>query len=156
MRDVMHLGPAGWSRLTVFWSAGMIGASLLLMARGGYRGKGRLFIGAGVLYGVAVVVYALSRSIPLTGLAMFAGGLAFQLQQTVGTAILQNVVPRQLLGRVTALLVLAQGLAQTSGLAFGLLGQVMSLELLFPIVGGVMLASALAIAALQRPLRALE
>lgn len=156
MRDVMDLGPAGWSRLTVFWSAGMIGASLLLMMRGGYRGKGRLFIGAGVLYGVAVVVYAFSRSIPLTGAAMFFGGLAFQLQQTVGTAILQNVVPRSLLGRVTALLFLAQGLAQTSGLAFGLLGQVMSLELLFPIVGGAMLASAVAIAVLQRPLRALD
>ena len=65
-------------------------------------------IGAGVLYGVAVVVYAFSRSIPLTGAAMFFGGLAFQLQQTVGTAILQNVVPRTLLGRVTALLFLAQ------------------------------------------------
>jgi hypothetical protein len=134
----------------------MIGASLILMTRGSYRGKGRVFIGAGVLYGVAVVVYALSRSIPLTGVAMFFGGLAFQLQQTVGTAILQLVVPRALLGRVTALLFLAQGLAQTSGLAFGLLGQVMSLELLFPIVVVVMLASALAIAGLQRPLRTLD
>lgn len=156
MRDVMNLGPAGWSRLTIFWSAGMIGASLILMARSNYRGKGRLFIGAGVLYGVAVVVYALSRSIPLTGIAMFFGGLAFQLQQTVGTTILQTVVPRHLLGRVTALLFLAQGLAQTSGLAFGLLGQVMSLQVLFPIVGVGMLASAVAIAGLQRPLRTLE
>ncbi len=156
MRDVMLLGPAGWSRLTIFWSAGMIGASLLLMtARGGSAPRGRTFIGAGVLYGVAVVVYAFSRSIPLTGVAMFFGGLAFQFQQTVGTTILQVVVPRSLLGRVTALLFLAQGLAQTSGLAFGLLGQVVSLEVLFPIVGLTMLASALAIAGLQRPLRAL-
>jgi hypothetical protein len=125
------------------------------MLQGGYRGKGRLFLGAGVLYGVAVITYAVSRSIPLTGLAMLGAGLAFQMQQTVGTAILQTVVPRELLGRVTALLFLAQGLGQTSGLAFGLIGQAIGLELLFPIVGGVMLASAVAIAALQRPLRAL-
>jgi hypothetical protein len=133
----------------------MLSASGWLMLQGGYRGRGRLFLGAGVLYGVAVITYALSRSIPLTGLAMLAAGLAFQMQQTVGTAILQTVVPRELLGRVTALLFLAQGLGQTSGLAFGLIGQAIGLELLFPMVGAVMLASAVAIAALQRPLRAL-
>jgi MFS family permease len=156
MHDVMHLGAAGWSRLTIFWSVGMIAASVLLVTRGTYRGKGRVFIGAGVLYGVAVVVYAFSRSIPLTGVAMLFGGLAFQLQQTVGTAILQIVVPRHLLGRVTALLFLAPGLAQASGLPIGLIGQAAGMEVLFPIVGAIMLGSGVAIAIVQRPLRTLD
>ncbi|MSP22815.1 MAG: MFS transporter [Dehalococcoidia bacterium] len=156
MHDVLDLGAAGWSRLTIFWSVGMIGASVYLVTKGSYRGKGRIFIGAGVLYGVAVVVYAFSRSIPLTGIAMLFGGLAFQLQQTVGTTILQTVVPRQLLGRVTALLFLAPGLAQVSGLPIGLIGQAVGMQVLFPIVGGVMLASGVAIALIQRPLRTLD
>lgn len=156
MHDVLNLGAAGWSRLTIFWSVGMIAASVYLIAKGSYRGKGRIFIGAGVLYGVAVVVYAFSRSIPLTGIAMLFGGLAFQLQQTVGTTILQTVVPRPLLGRVTALLFLAPGLAQVSGLPIGLIGQAVGMQVLFPIVGLVMLGSGVAIAFLQRPLRTLD
>jgi MFS family permease len=156
MHDVMGLGAAGWSRLTIFWSVGMISASTYLITRGSYRGKGRVFISAAVLYGVAVVVYAFSRSIPLTGVAMLGGGLAFQLQQTVGTTILQTVVPRALLGRVTALLFLAPGLAQASGLPIGLIGQAVGLQVLFPIVGLVMLASGVAVAVLQRPLRTLD
>ena len=156
MHDVLALGAAGWSRLTIFWSVGMITASIWLVTRGAYRGKGRVFIGAAVLYGAAVVVYAFSRSIPLTGIAMLCGGLAFQLQQTVGTTILQTVVPRPLLGRVTALLFLAPGLAQASGLPIGLIGQAVGLQVLFPIVGVVMLASGVAIAIFQRPLRTLD
>jgi hypothetical protein len=156
MNEVMHIDAAGWSALTIFWSVGMITASAIMVRRGEYRSKGVTFIGAALLSGVAVVVYSFSRSAVLTGLAMMVVGMGFQTQQTVGTAILQTVVPRHLLGRITALLFLSQGLAQASGIAFGLLGQAVGLETLFPIVGVTMLAGALAIAVLQRPLRALD
>ena len=156
MDEVMHLSPTGWSLLTVFWSIGMVAASAVLVVLGDYRGKGRKYLAAVVLYGGAVLIYALSRSVMLTGAALLIAGFALHGQQTIGTAILQTVVPRHLLGRVTALLFLSQGLAQTSGLAFGALGQVVGLPVLFPVIGMIMLASGVAIALVQRPLRALS
>lgn len=156
MSDVMDIDPAGWSILSLFWSTGMITASVVLMSRGEYRAKGPTFIAAALLSSVAVIVYSFSRSAALTGFAMMFVGIGFQTQQTVGTAILQKVVPRHLLGRITALLFLSQGLAQTSGMAFGALGQAIGLETLFPIVGLSMLAGVLVIVLSQRPLRELD
>ncbi|MBM3140959.1 MAG: MFS transporter [Chloroflexi bacterium] len=155
MNEVLGVGPAGWSLLTALWSIGMVVSSAWLMSQGDYRGMGPKFVAAALLYAAAVLTYSLSRSIAVTACALFFAGFAFQGQQTVGTALLQREVPRALLGRITALLFLSQGLAQTSGLAFGLLGQALGLPLLFAATGAMMLASAAAIALVQRPLRAL-
>ncbi|MEX2230002.1 MAG: MFS transporter, partial [Dehalococcoidia bacterium] len=132
MDEVLHVDPAGWSVLTVFWSIGMVIASATLFVMGDYRSKGRKYLIAALISAAAVLVYALSRSVVLTGAALLVAGFAFQNQQTIATAILQTVVPRNLLGRVTALLFLSQGLAQTSGLAFGALGQLIGLPAMFP------------------------
>lgn len=156
MDEVLGVDPAGWSVLTVFWSIGMVAASLRLMAMGDYRSKGRKYVFATITYATAVLVYALSRSVLLTGVALLIAGFAFQNQQTIGTAILQTVVPRRLLGRVTALLFLSQGLASTSGLAFGALGQLIGLQAMFPAIALAMLASAVAVALVQRPLRGIR
>jgi len=155
MDEVLHVDPAGWSVLTVFWSIGMVIASVTLFVMGDYRSKGRKYLIAALISATAVLVYALSRSVVLTGAALLVAGFAFQNQQTIATAILQTIVPRNLLGRVTALLFLSQGLAQTSGLAFGALGQLIGLPAMFPAIALAMLASAIAVAVLQRPLRLL-
>ncbi|MDA1061573.1 MAG: MFS transporter [Chloroflexi bacterium] len=155
MDEVLGVDPTGWSVLTIFWSIGMVLASASLFAMGDYRRKGRRYVTAALTYAVAVLVYALSRSVWLTGAALLVAGFAFQNQQTIATAILQTVVPRNLLGRVTALLFLSQGLAQSSGLAFGALGQFIGLQATFPAIGLTLLAIAIAVAVVQRPLRTL-
>ena len=155
MDEVLGVDPTGWSVLTVFWSIGMVAASALLFAQGDYRSKGRRYLVAALTYAAAVLVYAVSRSVLLTGAALLVAGFAFQNQQTIATAILQTVVPRNLLGRVTALLFLSQGLAQTLGLGFGALGQFMGLQAMFPAIGLSMVAIAIAVLLMQQPLRRL-
>ena len=69
---------------------------------------------------------------------------------------IQSAVPNRLLGRVMGLLLLAMGIAQGSGLLFGVIGQAIGLELLFPVAGIGVIALALGVFAAQPPLRRLD
>ena len=76
--------------------------------------------------------------------------------RTTANAALQHAVPNRLLGRVMSLLWLAQGIAQVAALGTGALGQVVGLDVLFPLAGVAILLFTLATVAMQRPLRALN
>lgn len=156
MRDVLELDAVGWGLMTLFWAVGMLLASILLLARGEYHGKGRLLLGAAATFGIAVLGFSFLRSVAATAVFFVLAGVAFQTQQTVGTAIIQTIVPRHLLGRVMSLLLLSQGLARAAGLGFGAVGQLAGLLVLFPAIGLTMVLGVTLTALVQRPLRTLD
>ena len=84
-------------------------------------------------------------------LVMFAG-VGAQMVMTVSNAIAQSIVPARLLGRVMGLLWVAQGVAQSSGLFVGLLGQAVGLTVLYPLVGCLMILVTL-LTLVRSPLR---
>lgn len=155
VRDVLHLGAAGWGRLALFWGLGGVLANLTLMAKGEYQGKGALFLGGAALLGVSVLGVSASRSVVPSAVAFAFAGFGAQMVMTVGNAIAQSVVPARLLGRVMGLLWVAQGLAQGSGLFVGLLGQAIGLTVLYPLVGGLMVV-VVAVTFVRSPLRTLS
>ena len=154
--DILALGATGWGLMMVTWGAGGVLVSATLTARGEYGHKGPLFLAAALGFGLTVIGFGLSRSLAA---AFFFNGVAggmHQLLLIVSIASLQNVVPNRLLGRVLALLLLAQGTAQVAGLGVGAIGQLVGLELLYPAAGLVVVLITVAAAASQRPLRALD
>ena len=154
--DVLELGATGWGVMAMFWWAGGVLASVALMFRGEYGRKGPLLLGATLVFGLAVLGFGLSRDIAPAFLFNGLAGANFQLIAIVGIASVQAAVPSRLLGRVMALLMLSQGIAQLAGLALGALGQLISLHMLYPAAGLAIVLFALATAALQRPLRTLN
>ena len=138
--------------MAVFWGLGGLLASVALTYVGEYGGKGPLFIVSSALFGVAVLGFAFSRSLVLSAGFFVVAGVGFQTMVTVNTVIAQQVTPNRLLGRVMSLLWMAQGIARTSGVVIGAVGQLIGLPLLYPLIGALMLGIAL-LAALQRPLR---
>ena len=155
MQDILGLDAAGWGRMAVFWGLGGLLASVALTYVGEYGGKGPLFIVSSALFGVAVLGFAFSRSVVLSAGFFVVAGVGFQTMVTVNTVIAQQVTPNRLLGRVMSLLWMAQGIARTSGVVIGAVGQLIGLPLLYPLIGALMLGIAL-LAALQSPLRRLS
>ena len=156
VRDILELDATGWGVMQLFWGAGGVIASATLAFRGEYGHKGLLVLGAAFVFGTAVLGFGLSREIAPAFLFNGLAGGAFQLLRIVGLASLQQVVPNRLLGRVMSLLLLSQGIAQIAGLPIGAIGQLVSLEVLYPAAGVAIVLFALAVTATQRPLRTLS
>jgi len=154
--EVLDLDAQGWGWLQMGWGLGGALGAATLASRGEYGRKGLLFLGVTLLFGACVLGFGLSRAVVVAWLFNAMAGGAFQLMRVLGIAIVQSSVPNRLLGRVMGLLILAQGIAQASGLLFGTLGQAIGLELLFPLAGVGVMALALGVFAAQKPLRHLN
>lgn len=154
--DVLHLGAAGWGQMSLFWALGSIVSSLFLTGGGLERRRGAMFLGLQLLFGAAVLGFALSRTVPLAFAFNVLAGLAFMGQNIAGLAIVQALVPNRYLGRVTGLLMLGQGLMQVMALFIGLLAKVVGIEIVFAGAGLTMLVATVLVTLLQRELRSLD
>lgn len=154
--QILELDAAGWGFMVVTWGAGGVIASLWLSWRGDIRHMGAWFLGAGLLMGLGVVAFGLSRTVALAFFFNGVVGLAYQLILTWGVTIVQRQVPNRYLGRVMGLLLLAGGLMQIAGLGVGLLARWLGLELVYPLAGvGIVIYMAL-LTWRQQPLRRLD
>jgi MFS family permease len=139
--------------MALCWGIGGLLSSVWLMWRVDSRRKGALFLGSCALMGLSVLAFGLSRSIPAAFFWNGVAGLANALVLTLGIALVQEIVPNRVLGRVTSLLLLSQGLLQVAGLAVGLIAQAVGLPVIYPVAGALVLVVTLAATVAQRPLR---
>jgi MFS family permease len=154
--DILELDALGWGFMVVTWGAGGVVASSWLNWRGDVRHLGWWFLGAGVLMGLGVVAFGLSRVVVFAFLFNAVVGMSYQLILTWGVTIVQRQVPNRLLGRVTGLLLLAGGLMQIAGLAMGAVAQVVGLEIVYPAAGSAIVVVMVLVTLRQRPLRRLD
>lgn len=156
VKDILHLGAAGWGMLALFWGIGSVISTTYLMTRPVLRHRGWLFLGSCVGLGVAVLGFSLSRAIPIAFAFNALAGVSFMVMNTVGIGIVQAIVPNRVLGRVTGLLLLGGGLMQVTGLMVGLLAAAIGIERTYPIAALVIIGVSVLIVLRQRPLRDLD
>jgi MFS family permease len=128
-RSILHTGPVG---LGILRSAPALGALFagLLLARRPLPGKaGPTLLGAVAVFGGSIVVFGLSRSIPLSMLALAVGGFADMFSVNIRSTTVALATPDELRGRVTAVEMLFIGASNElgafeSGAAAALLGPV--------------------------------
>ncbi len=150
-RDILFTGPAGLGFLTGAIGVGaLIGAlSLAYMRPSG--GSGRLVLGSAAIVGVALTVFALSRSLPVSMLALaFIGGFQVNFYSTTNTLI-QVLVPARLRGRVLSLYMLTSiGLIPIANLVGGALAEAIGVEIVLA-AGGVMTVAIVVLTFLGEP-----
>jgi predicted MFS family arabinose efflux permease len=101
-RDVLDVGPAGLGILRAAPAAGALCAAAVMTRRPLRRRAGRTLLTVVALYGIKMIVFALSETMWLSLLALAAGGSADMVSVVLRQTILPLVTPDELRGRVTA------------------------------------------------------
>jgi hypothetical protein len=101
-REILHTGPFG---LGILRSAPAVGALLagIILTRRPIAGRtGSLLLGVVAAFGVSMVVFGLSKSIPLSVAALAVSGFVDMISVNIRSTIAVVAAPNELRGRVTA------------------------------------------------------
>lgn len=100
--DILKVGARGYGMLTSAQAIGSFVMAVLLVALPPVRNAGRVLLLSVALFGVATVVFGLSRSFPLSLAAYAATGMADQVSMVIRQTTIQLSTPDALRGRVSA------------------------------------------------------
>jgi MFS family permease len=148
-KEVLHVGEVGFGWMRAMPAIGSICMGVVLARRPPIQRAGRTILITVVAFGVATIVFGLSKSYPVSLFALFVLGAADNISVVIRQTVLQLMTPDSMRGRVTAVSVIFIGSSNElgefeSGVAAKLMGLVPSV-----VFGGVMsLASVPAVAAL--------
>ncbi|HUG31211.1 MAG TPA: MFS transporter [Candidatus Limnocylindria bacterium] len=137
-RDILATGPAGLGLLTGAIGVGALTGALSLASMRPSGGSGRLVLRAMAIVGASLTVYAVSRSLPVSMLALaLIGFFQVNFYSTTNTLI-QVIVPARLRGRVLSLYMLTSiGLIPIANLVGGVLAESLGVEIVLA-AGGVL------------------
>ena len=97
--EILGVGGAGYGILASSFEIGALATSLLLIALPPVRRLGRAIV---VVYGIATIVFGMSRSFPLSLAAYALAGMADQVSVVGRTTLVQLETPDELRGRVSS------------------------------------------------------
>jgi MFS family permease len=100
--QVLHVGAAGYGWLVAAPAVGALLGSLYTSVRPLPRRQGMVLLWSIAAYGVATIVYGLSRSFVLTLIALAGTGLADVVSTVVRQTLRQLLTPDHLRGRMTS------------------------------------------------------
>jgi MFS family permease len=113
--DILHVGATGFGWLRAMPSIGSIVMGLLVAVRPPFRRGGPALLWAVIVFGVATIVFGLSRSFSLSLLALFTLGAADNISVIVRATVLQLLTPDSMRGRVSAVAVIFIGTSNEVG-----------------------------------------
>jgi len=100
-RDVLHGGATGYGALTASIGIGaVIGALGIALASARIRRRGRLMLVGGTAFGILLILFSASRSLPLAMALLALAGCAMIVNNSLMNTLLQTSAPDHLRGRV--------------------------------------------------------
>jgi MFS family permease len=100
--DILQVGPTGYGFLSSALEAGTVLMALVLLVVRPIRRPGRALLLAVAVYGLATILFGLSRSFPLSLAAFVLAGMADQVSMVTRQMIIQLATPDELRGRVSS------------------------------------------------------
>ncbi|MGZ8231410.1 MAG: MFS transporter [Burkholderiales bacterium] len=136
-RDILDMGPGGLGILRAAPAVGALIASIFLIWLPLTRRVGRTMFFAVAVFGVATIMFGLSRSFPLSLAALMVMGAADMASVVIRVSLVQLDTPDEMRGRVSAVFSLSTSTSNQlgqfqSGVMAALLGTVPAV-----VVGGV-------------------
>jgi MFS family permease len=145
-RDVFEAGPAALGLLQSAPGIGTVAGSLALSLFGDVRHKGRIIITAGLLNGLALFLFAITRSYPLALVFLMMAGMADVFASATRTTIIQLHARRDMLGRVMSLQGMAtRGVGQLGSFQVGTMGSLIGVPAAVAVGGLACMAIVLAV-----------
>jgi MFS family permease len=99
---ILHGGARGLGLLLGAAGIGALAGTLTLAAKREVPGLGRWIFFASVGFGASIILFALSRSFPLSIALLVPVGFSMMLQMSSSNTLIQTMVPDELRGRVMA------------------------------------------------------
>jgi MFS family permease len=136
-RDILQTGPWGLGLLRSAPAVGALMMSLLLARHAIGRHAGAILFGSVALFGLSIVVFALSTSLAVSLAALMVYGASDAISVVIRHSLVQTRTPDEMLGRVLAVNSMFTGTSSSlgefeSGLLAALLGPVAS-----ALIGGI-------------------
>ncbi len=100
---VLGVGAKGLGLLMGSSGIGALGGALLLARRRAVKGLGRWVVTAAAVFGLSLILFALSRRLGVSLALLFVTGLATVLQTAASNTLLQTLSPDDMRGRVMSL-----------------------------------------------------
>jgi MFS family permease len=133
--DILHVGARGYGLLASSLDVGAILCSIVLASAPPITRAGPVLLGTVAAYGVATIVFGLSRWFPLSVAAYMLVGVADQVSVVLRSTTIQLATPDELRGRVSSINLLFIGASNQLGAAeSGFLAALTSAT--FSVVGG--------------------
>jgi MFS family permease len=152
--QVLHGGPYTLGMLTAALGAGALTASLFLAARKSVIGLGRVIAAATAAFGLGLGGIALSHSLGLSFVLLYATGFAMVAQMAASNAVLQTIVEEEKRGRVMSFYTLAFfGMGPIGSLLSGVLASSIGISATFLTFGAICLTASVVFTALLPALK---
>ncbi len=116
-KDILHAGKVGYGILASSLEAGALVMALILTLLPPIRRAGRALLITVTVYGVATVLFGLSRWFPFSVLAYMLVGMADQVSVVLRSTIVQLATPDALRGRVSGVNMIFIGASNQLGAA---------------------------------------
>jgi MFS family permease len=115
--DILKVGVKGYGLLSSSLEIGALAMAFMLMLRPTVRRAGLTLLVTVALYGLATIVFGLSRVFPLSVIAYMAAGMADQVSVVMRSTAIQLSTPDELRGRVSSVNMLFIGASNQLGAA---------------------------------------
>lgn len=101
-KDILHVGPTGLGLLRASPYIGAFLMALVLAHRPPFRHAGRALLGSVAAFGIATIVFGLSKSIALSFIALLVAGAVDNISVVIRHVLVQVRTPDAVRGRVSA------------------------------------------------------
>jgi MFS family permease len=138
----MGLSEPGYGLLFVTFGIGSLIGSVVATQAVTLLGRPNVLAGAQLLFGLVILVPALTANALVIGAGFFAGGIAIMAWNITNVSLRQSLLPTNLMGRVHATHRTLANLAEVVGaLAAGIIAQALGLQVAFAIGAAVVILS---------------
>jgi len=155
-RNVLDVGSQGFGFLQSVGGAGALVGVLAVAWFSHSRGKGGQALAGALVFGVLLILFAASKSYPLSLALAFALGVASQFYMTTISTVIQVNLPNELRGRVMGIYGLAWELMPVGGMIAGAIAEFAGAPIAVGFGGFMVAGMALLVAIFYPSVRRLE
>ncbi|MGA9255744.1 MAG: MFS transporter, partial [Candidatus Sulfotelmatobacter sp.] len=156
VKDIFHRGPETYGNLLALMGLGSIFGSLTIASAGNFKRKGRVALCALICLGAGISGFALSKSVPLSGVILVLVGASMMAVFATVNSLVQLITTNEMRGRVMSVYNVAfRGGMPMGNLLSGWLVPIFTAPVVLGVNGFLLILVALYFLLLQRRLAAL-
>jgi len=119
--DILNVGSVGQGFLLTSAGIGALLGALTIASLGTFRHKGMLLLAGATMFGLSLVAFSRSTSMPISMMCLFFAGMSNTSYTSQAQTIIQALTPSYIRGRVLSIYMLNRGLMPLGSLLAGAL-----------------------------------